>query len=53
MCFWRVLETGWNFDVFWDLPRGPQDSGNMECEGDQVHPGAPGAGPKIPQKSTW
>ena len=43
MWFWRVLETGWNFDVFWDLPLGPQDSENMECEGDQVLPWGPEA----------
>ena len=31
--FWRLLETGWSFDVFWDLPMGPQDPVGMELEG--------------------
>ena len=41
MRFWRVLETGWNLDVFWDLPLGPQDPGNMELEGKKFHPWGP------------
>ena len=27
--FWRVLEMGWNFDVFWDLTWGTPGCGNM------------------------
>ena len=42
MWFWRVLETGWIFDVFWDLPLGAQDPKHMEVEGKKVIPGAPG-----------
>ena len=40
MWFWRVLETGWNSDVFWDLPWEPQDPGDMELEGKKVDPWA-------------
>ena len=33
MWFWRVLETGWIFDVFWDFTLGPQGPEHMEVEG--------------------
>ena len=31
--FGRVLEIGWNFDVFWDLPGEPRISRLLELGG--------------------
>ena len=41
MWFWRVLETGSIFYVFWDPPLGAQDPGNMDLGGKKLDPWGP------------